>query len=289
MVEVDSGDVLEMRDARVSDLIDDINTKSERAALTTIVGWVGGVASTVLLFVNAALAGFALLATVLAWLFAKWLDSYQRRSVIFYDLEPDAQAAYEALTNSFDAMNGCVGKWHVSAGGQVTDLATWKRNAGASHIVRKAPTVLAYSLPNVVASNITPPSAVVGAQILYFLPDVVLVVHGRKAGAVGYADLQLRSQPSNFIEDGAVPRDAIVVGQTWQHPNKNGGPDRRFRNNRQIPVCQYEVLHLKSASGLNELLEFSRCGVSGPFEAAVARLAAINAQSRGHQSRLSAT
>jgi hypothetical protein len=84
-------------------------------------------------------------------------------------------------------------------------------------------------------------------------------------GAVSYADLQLRWQPSNFIEEGNVPADAQVVSHTWKHPNKKGGPDRRFANNYQIPICRYEALHFTSASGVNELVEFSRTGVTDPF------------------------
>lgn len=277
MVAVESGDVLAMRDASVADLLDDINSKSARTPLGKVVGWTGIVLGGLALFVGAQIAIWIWALTLPAWLLARWIDSYHRKAALYYDLEPDAQEAYQDLTKAFDAMSACVGKWHVAAGGQVTDLATWKRNAGATHLVSKKPTALAYSLPKVVASNVTPPSVQAGLQTLYFFPDVVMVTHGSRCGAVGYAELELRWQDSNFIEDGQVPADALVVGHTWKHPNKNGGPDRRFRDNRQIPICRYEVLHLKSGSGLNELLEFSRSGVSAPLAAAVATLARLHA------------
>jgi hypothetical protein len=65
----------------------------------------------------------------------------------------------------------------------------------------------------------------------------------------------------------------LVIGQTWKHPNKSGGPDRRFRDNYQIPICRYEVFHLRSSSGLNELLEFSKTGVVAPFIGATRKVA----------------
>jgi hypothetical protein len=154
----------------------------------------------------------------------------------------------------------------------VRDLTTWKRNAGATHLIRKKVTALNYRLPNIVKSNITPPAIGVGRQVLYFFPDVMLIDDGRRVGAVGYGDLRVVWQHANFIEDGRVPRDAQVVGNTWKYPNKKGGPDRRFNNNYQIPVCLYEAMHLTSASGLNELLEFSRVGVCEPFITAVKSL-----------------
>jgi hypothetical protein len=273
MVEVESGDVLEMRDATVAELVDDINAKARQAPLGRTVGWLGIIFGGLAMFADAAL-GLSLWALTLpAWLFARWLDSYQRKSAVFYDLETDATAAYEQLTKAFDEMMACGGKWHVAAGGQVQDLTTWKRNAGATHIVDKKPTTLAFALPKVVVSNVTPPSVLVGAQTLYFMPDVVLVAHGAKMGAVGYGDLQLTWEPSNFIETGAVPSDATVIGHTWKHPNKSGGPDRRFRENYQIPICRYETLHLRSTTGLNELLEFSRTEVSAALDKAVRELA----------------
>ncbi|MFO7482846.1 DUF4236 domain-containing protein, partial [Oceanibaculum nanhaiense] len=276
MVDIDSGDVLQMRDAKFSDVLDDINKNSTKLNLETIFLIIGCFVTFSVFFVNPIFAGFSLIFTVVFWAFARWLSSYRRRSVLFYDLEEDAHDTYEALTQAFDELAACKGKWHISAGGAVQDLQTWKRNAGATHIVKKKPTSLSYELPKFIASNITPPSVRVGEQILYFLPDVILVVHGKKVGAVGYVDLQLRRDASNFIEEGKVPGDAVVVGHTWKHPNKSGGPDRRFKNNYQIPICLYEVLHLTSRSGLNELLEFSKRGVSSGFVKQASALGQLN-------------
>jgi hypothetical protein len=39
-----------------------------------------------------------------------------------------------------------------------------------------------------------------------------------------------------FVEAGQIPKDAVVVGQTWMHANKSGGPDQRFKDNRQVPI-----------------------------------------------------
>jgi len=57
----------------------------------------------------------------------------------------------------------------------------------------------------------------------------------------------------------------MVVGWTWRNVNKSGGPDRRVKGNRELPVVRYDELSLTSASGLNELLQFSRPGVATAF------------------------
>jgi hypothetical protein len=56
-----------------------------------------------------------------------------------------------------------------------------------------------------------------------------------------------------------------------KYPSKSGGPDRRFKDNCQIPICRYEVVHFKSRSGVNELVEFSKIGVAQPFRVRVER------------------
>lgn len=193
-----------------------------------------------------------------------------------YDLEDETQAAYEAMTTSFDAILGCAGKWHIDAGGSVQDVHTWKRNAGASHILDKRPTIFDYSLPRVVKSNITPPAIKSGKETLYFFPDFLMVVESDKIGAVAYDNLSIRWEPTNFIEEGNVPSDAEILWHTWKHPNKSGGPDRRFVNNYQIPVCRYESIYLTSSNGLNELLQVSRSGLTQPFAQAIARLSQAN-------------
>ncbi|WP_170984141.1 SH3 domain-containing protein [Rhodoligotrophos defluvii] len=185
--------------------------------------------------------------------------------MLYYDLEGDAEIAFGRLVEGFDGLMGCAAKWHIESGGAVQSLMAWKRNAGASHLVNRKVTTLAYNLPAVIKSNVIPPALHMGKQVMFFMPDIVLVQHGSRIGAVNYAELNVRWQDSAFIETERVPSDAKIVGHTWKHPNKSGGPDRRFKDNRQIPICLYEAMHLTSNSGLNELVEFSRTGVAAAF------------------------
>lgn len=277
MIRVSSSNVLEMEDARFTDILGELNAKQNSTSMTAVLGWAGA-AIAVLSLITAGVAGFALGLIVigLAIMVGAWLDSFQRTSVLMYDLEDETSAAYEAVTAAFDAMAACVGKWHVDAGGAVRDIHTWKRNAGAGHIVDKRPTVFDYSLPRVIKSNVTPPAIKSGKETLYFLPDFLLVVESNKVGAVAYDRLSIRAQGSHFIEEGTVPSDTQILFHTWKYPNKNGGPDRRFANNRQIPVCLYESIHITSSNGLNELLQVSRSGVTEPFAASIQRLAVVN-------------
>lgn len=193
------------------------------------------------------------------------LGRNQHVTVLFYNVDEGHQRTFGELAAAFDRLAECSSKWHVQASGAILDMTTRKRNAGASHLVNRTPTALVYRLPTVIQSNATPPGVRVGKQHLYFFPDVILVEQGNQFGAVSYADLQVSSEIARFIENGGVPGDAQVVDHTWRYPNKSGGPDRRFNNNTQIPVCLYESIHLASTGGLNEKLEFSRVGLVDSF------------------------
>lgn len=101
------------------------------------------------------------------------------------------------------------------------------------------------------------------------MPDRLLVFDASGVGAVSSHDLAVEVSETQFVEEEAVPQDAVVIGKTWRYVNKKGGPDRRFKDNREIPICAYEQLHLSSRTGLNEVLQVSRRGVGAPFRAAL--------------------
>ncbi|TIT70510.1 MAG: DUF4236 domain-containing protein [Mesorhizobium sp.] len=289
MREIESADVIEMRDETFANVLDEINARQSQTRMSLILAVLFGIAG---LIAGAMLGGGVALIGIAAFLpgmlIGNWLDSYRRVSVLYYDLEQDAEAAYGRLVAAFDTLTRCAASWHVAAGGKIEDLTTWKRNAGATMLVDKKSTTLQASLPTVVRSNVTPPSIHVGRQILYFMPDMILVKDGNQYGAVGYGDLRTQFAPSNFIETGKVPSDAEIVSYTWAHPNKNGGPDKRFRDNRQIPVCRYEALRFSSPSGLNELVEFSKTNVSQPFCQALLALAQMHRNAGGQSGLLKA-
>jgi hypothetical protein len=88
-------------------------------------------------------------------------------------------------------------------------------------------------------------------------PDRLLVYNWGGVGAVPYSQLHAKATEIQFREDAHVPGDAVRVGTTWRFVNKNGGPDRRFNNNRQLPIMLYGQLFLTSTSGVEELFEMS--------------------------------
>lgn len=116
-----------------------------------------------------------------------------------------------------------------------------------------------------VATNLSVVGIDVGEIKLFFLPDMVLYLQGNTFASISYGTLTVRQGTTRFIEDGSVPSDAVVVGQTWKYVNKNGGPDRRFKDNRQLPIAQYGVLEFISSGGLNIHLNTSSAEKAAAF------------------------
>ena len=274
MAEVDSGDVLAMRDVRLDELLTEMNAKLNQLSYAMLLSALSGSIGIGCIVVGNPIGVFFLLLALPAWLLGWWIDRYKRRSVLFYDLDREAAEAYEGLTIAFDTFLACSAKWHVEAQGAIDDPAVRKRNAGATGAIQRKPAKLKYRLPKTVASNITPPYIQLGKQSIYFFPDAAFVFDGKAVGAISYDSLKIGAEQDHFREQDKIPKDAKVVGKTWKYVNKSGGPDARFANNIEIPICHYETAHLGSESGLNEQLQFSRSGVVEPFATAVKKLAA---------------
>lgn len=192
-------------------------------------------------------------------------DELRKTTVILYDLEPDVEAAYARLHDAFGVLRLCSRTWHIEARGEVQDR---KYHAGAGGVVKRKQVTLTSGAPPFVKANIEVPLVPVGSQVLAFMPDRLLVFDSAAVGAISYSDLALDVAESQIVEEEAVPQDATVVEKTWRYVNKKGGPDRRFKDNREIPICAYEQIHLSSTTGLNEVIQVSRRGAGSALSVA---------------------
>jgi len=189
-----------------------------------------------------------------AIVYARHEDVLKGTAILQYNMEDEAGGKFLQIQNAFNRLAACQGVWHIDAAGQTDD---WKRNAGVNNLTKRSPIRPVYKLPPRMQCNIKIPALAAGYKTLYFFPDQLLVYDSEGVGAVPYANLQLQSGQIRFVETDPVPQDATQVGTTWQYVNKRGGPDRRFSNNRQLPIMLYGELFFTSTSGLKELFSMS--------------------------------
>ena len=203
---------------------------------------------------------------------AAYRDKIAKTVVILYDFEPAVEDAFRRFTEWAQALAATHKAWHVAASGRVFDR---KYHAGASNLVQRAVTSVCTTAPPNLATNVPVLSVGAGRQTLYFLPDRLLVYDATGVGAVTYRTLDVTVSQQRFIEESGVPSDATVVDRTWRYVNRNGGPDRRFNHNPQLPICLYDELVLRTNSGLHEVVQVSRSGVGEGFVAAIRQLANV--------------
>ncbi|MBI1324452.1 DUF4236 domain-containing protein [bacterium] len=196
-------------------------------------------------------------------------DSLNRTVVLMYDLDEEMVDSYSTLCDAIGQVSKCKGAWVIRAKGEVYD---GRYHAGASELLNRSRLSVACGDPPFVRSNLDAPKVELGNIVLHFYPDEILVRVDGKIGSIQYAELVINSNQTRFLEDETVPSDTRIIGRTWKYVNKNGSPDRRFRNNFEIPICLYEEIKIESSSGLREVIQLSRLGIAEKLKAASAKM-----------------
>lgn len=257
MQDIDSSSTLQMVDLSGADLLNELNKKHKQIHWWKLILCVGVVLSIITNFdIKVIIVALSITLT------AAWYDKVMRTTVLTCDFDPEIKLRYNELHRSFEQLRSCCCQWHIDATGLVDDP---KYHAGASTILNRNIVKFATGLPPYVKASFNVPVIPAGTQTLYFFPERILVYSGDGIGAVSYRELQLDVVPMMFIEDGNVPRDAKIVDRTWRYTNKSGGPDRRFKGNREIPIVVYERLMFTSSSGLREYFDISATDRSQEF------------------------
>jgi len=270
--EYESRTTLRMVDASSEDILGELNSKRTythtwpwvlgAGVLVTVGGLAYGLAGWMVILV-------AIVGTVSTfWSYQR--DQVARHVVSMYELDTDLESSYQELCAVFEPMCEPGAVWHVQS---ERALVPSNRSVGvASSVDRKAVSPMIGRGPEHFRTNVAVPKLPVGRQNLYFLPDRILVEASEGYGAVRYSDLLVTVEEERFIEFRELPSGAKVVGRTWEHVNQNGGPDRRFKYNRELPIAIYERVRLRSPSGLNELVQVTLPGLGTRFRSALLRL-----------------
>lgn len=254
--EIASKEAVRLVDSSAGEMLQELDRVKRRVDLFPVIAVVGALllGRMMLLGIDLPLFAVGFFAISLAALFARHYDVANGTVILNYSLDELSSRSFNELKAAFGKLGACRGFWHVNASGYTTD---WKRHAGASELTDRSTAGLQATCPPKVSCNIAVPTLKAKKRSLYFFPDRLLLYDSTGVGAVSYGDLRAETSLTRFIERGFVPGDATQVGTTWRFVNRHGGPDRRFNNNRQLPIMLYGELHIHSPSGLNELFECS--------------------------------
>lgn len=181
---------------------------------------------------------------------------------VSYDVEGPVAGWFSAITAGWSQLVQLGGAWRINTKGAVQTIYQHKTNSGASHLVSRSRVRFGSVGPKMLVTNLPVPSVSSEGQSLHLLPDRVLVKSSRKWSDIDYRHLRVWAEAQPFIEEELVPRDGKQITTTWRYVNVNGGPDRRFKNNRQLPVMLYGRVDLTSDHGLQWLVDLSQPDVA---------------------------
>lgn len=260
---VPTAEAADLVPASADDVLATINKCASRLPLAP---WVGAMLVLLLLsLLGSGQLALSLLTLIVGTSLVIYLhnrDKIRRTASLVYELDLPTQHWMDGIQAALDTLGQSVRVWRVE-GRQFTD--DWKRNAGASSLIRRRPVRVGVVKPPYISTNLQIKGIDLGQLRLLFFSDWLLIYQSGRYGAVSYDTIGVNHVPVRFIEEEIPPRDAQIVDQTWRYVRKNGGPDLRFNNNRQLPVMLYGHLELTSSTGLNIHLDVSNVQCAGDF------------------------
>jgi hypothetical protein len=195
------------------------------------------------------------------------------RISVSFDMETSVAEPHGRMLDAFSKLATCDGAWALQMS-QMIDRV--KARSMSSIVVARRVAYLACRSDPLVDTADPPPSLPIqnGRSTAYFYPGFVLVVDAGRSdfALIDLKELDVCHHSTNFTEDGSTPADGQMVGKVWAKSNKNGSRDRRFKNNRELPVMLYGELSLKAAGGLHEPFHFSRNEPCEAFARAISDL-----------------
>ena len=212
------------------------------------------------------IAGFCCLTVILGiWFKPLWIASiallvwaiyYRKNNIINleYNVDDDMRKEVDRRMKPILKIISCDKVWRKTQTSKVVDK---KYSSGASNVVGRVSCTVSTKPPYPFKTDEKVAVFSIKNETLVFLPDKLLIIQSKGIGALNYEGITFKAGTTNFIETEKVPRDTTIIDHTWEYVNKSGEADKRFSDNKQLPICLYGVLEMKSASGLDTVIMFS--------------------------------
>ncbi|MEG1589275.1 DUF4236 domain-containing protein [Chryseobacterium sp.] len=179
-------------------------------------------------------------------------------SAINIDVQFDdpTKRKYERFYNAFKNLSTSHHIWDITGAHFQNRVAA---RSNASTLVNRRETKIGLKSLSIIKSNYEALyfQNINGADFYFYPTFVIMYTNNQNFAIIGLDELNLMTTSVSFTETSSVPRDSKVIRKTWAKVNKNGTPDKRFKNNYQIPVVQYGRIHLSTSTGVNEEYQIS--------------------------------
>ncbi|MDD2392055.1 MAG: DUF4236 domain-containing protein [Bacilli bacterium] len=179
------------------------------------------------------------------------------------DFDKDASLKYENVLESFKELMKMEKIWDITR--EEENDKTKTRSSASRAIERKDIKIELKDLEDIKYNKQALCFCNANGADLYFYPSFIVMQGKDNFGVIGLDEVEFSFNSAKLIEQEKVPKDSEIIEYTWFKVNKNGQPDKRFKDNYQIPVVKYGVINLKTNNGLNEEYQFSNYLVSEKF------------------------
>ena len=177
-------------------------------------------------------------------------------------LDEKINPRFSNIQATFEAMSKCSRIWSIVDSKKISDT---KNNAGSNVGISRQKIKLKKKNPPYIKSSITPLCIPLGKNVIYFYPNHVLIASKNKILVKNYLIVTSVFDKIKYVEDESVPKDANIVGTTWQYVNKNGNRDKRYKDNKELPIVEYAQIEFKSMFSTLGEIQVSRINVAESF------------------------
>jgi len=214
------------------------------------------------------------------------LQEQLRLTTIATEINVDREQAepYYRMRDAFAAVSECQKVWNVLAEKAVDRVA---ERSTSDIAVTRTPVPFSLSSCDLIQWEQKLPHLpnLTGGD-MYVYPGFVLYRASKQAFAlIDSRDVMLRYISTQFTEHETLPSDSQIIGQTWAKCNKDGSPDRRFRDNYQIPVAHYGLLLFSTPGGLDVRYMCSNAALAERFAKAWTTFRTSISQQTGDKSQ----
>lgn len=180
------------------------------------------------------------------------------------DVDEQIEMKYQNLLENYKSLLTCEKIWDITATASVDQKTS--RSAASASVTRRLVKFGFGNIDIIKSKHDALHFENANGGDLYIYPAFLAIVDDQKKfGLVDIRELDFNFYEQKFLEEDKVPKDAVVVDHTWAKVNKNGTPDKRFKDNHQIPICKYGKIELTSSTGLNEAYSLSSYDKSESF------------------------
>jgi hypothetical protein len=179
---------------------------------------------------------------------------------LVYDITPERKKTIQEFYDEISKLEESEKIWMVSKRKRNDDT---RYTAGADTSISRDSAYFSHAaFINGLQTNVYTPA--IGKQIFFF-PDSILYHNGGEVEFISFNDIKINLMISQFRESEDIPSDSEKTGSTWQFVNNDGGPDRRFKDNRKIPIMKYSQIKITDNKGFSVMIMTSNYEIGQTF------------------------